>query len=66
MAFHIASIPGLGNATGLIDLGSDCMWEAANKDENIADFVKRAKNPGAWWIWEFLANADSFSRGCGW
>ena len=59
-------VPGLGNATGRIDLDGSCMLAAARKDGDVADFVKRAEDPIVWWIWEFLANPDSFSRGCGW
>jgi hypothetical protein len=59
-------VPGLGNETGRIDLDGVCMMRAAARDLDVADFVKRAKNPVAWWLREFLANLDSFANGCGW
>ena len=59
-------VPGLGNEAGLIDLDGDCMAQAADRDEDIADFLTRAQNPVLWWVREFLANPDSFDVGCGW
>jgi hypothetical protein len=60
-------LPGLGNETGLIDLDSDAMQEAAADDEEIADFVRRANDfwP-SWFQAEEDAGPDYFARGCGW
>jgi hypothetical protein len=60
-------VPGLGNATGLIDLDSDAMQLAASDDPELADFVRRARD--LWPAWrEAAAEAgpDYFARGCGW
>ncbi len=60
-------LPGLGNETGLIDLDSEAMRQAAEHDAEIADFVRRAKD-----FWpSYLAAAqaagpDYYARGCGW
>ena len=59
-------IPGLGNETGRIDLNGYCLQRAGNGDADIADFLKRARNPIGWWLREYLTNPDSFNRGCGW
>jgi hypothetical protein len=60
-------IPGLGNPTGLIDLDSDAMQQAASEDPEIADFVRRARD--FWPAWRQAledAEPDYFARGCGW
>jgi len=60
-------IPGLGNATGLIDLTSDAMQQAASEDPEIADFVRRAKDFWPSWTEAYeAAGPDYFARGCGW
>jgi hypothetical protein len=60
-------VPGLGNATGLINLDSPWMQEAAKADLEIADFVARANDFWPNWSQE-LQNAgnDLYIRGCGW
>jgi hypothetical protein len=60
-------IPGLGNETGLIDLSSDAMQQAASEDPEVADFVRRAEDfwP-AWFEAAEEAGPDYFARGCGW
>ena len=60
-------LPGLGNETGLIDLDSEGMQQAAANDEEIADLVRRAKD--FWPSWSQAnedAGPDYFARGCGW
>ena len=60
-------LPGLGNETGLIDLSSEAMQEAASADPEIADFVRRAKD--FWPSWAEAAEdagPDYYARGCGW
>ncbi len=60
-------IPGLGAATGHIDLDGAAMQSAAAKDPEVADFVARAKD-----FWPSFAaegqvqGPDYFDRGCGW
>lgn len=60
-------IPGLGNATGLIDLDADWMQQAASQDPEIADFVGRARDFWPSWLEAYRdAGPDYFARGCGW
>jgi hypothetical protein len=60
-------IPGLGNATGLIDLDSEAMQRAASEDPEVADFVRRAQNFLPSWLQALEdAGSDYFARGCGW
>ena len=60
-------IPGLGNATGRIDLHSEAMQQAANDDPEVADFVRRAKDFWPSWLQAKQdAGPDYFARGCGW
>lgn len=60
-------IPGLGNETGLIDLDSEAMRQAADDDPEVADFVRRAND---FWGTYLEANQeagpDYYARGCGW
>lgn len=60
-------VPGLGIATGRIDLDSRWMTEAAAADPELADFVKRARDQWTHWF-EALnaADEDFFAVGCGW
>jgi hypothetical protein len=60
-------IPGLGNATGTIDLESSWMLEAAAADPEVADFAMRAADWVTWWL-DALGNApdDFFAIGCDW
>lgn len=60
-------IPGLGNATGTIDLASPAMQHAAEHDPEVADFVRRANDFWSTWLDALLAAGnDYFARGCGW
>lgn len=60
-------IPGLGNATGTIDLQASWMQEAAKGDPEIMDFVARAEDPVGSWLQAYRdAGKDLFKRGCGW
>lgn len=60
-------VPGLGNATGLIDPDAVWMQEAADRDPEIADFVARARDFWPTWTAELQgAGSDLYSRGCGW
>lgn len=52
-------VPGLGNAEGLIDLAAPWMEEAASADPDVAEFVRRAREPWATWIAEVVRNLDT-------
>lgn len=60
-------VPGLGSETGLIDLDSEAMQQAAEGDPELAEFVRRAKD-----FWPTYLEAvqeagpDYYARGCGW
>lgn len=60
-------MPGLGTQSGQIDIDGAAMKAAMKKDEEIADFVARAKDFWPSWIKENQAQgSDYFDRGCGW
>ena len=60
-------IPGLGSATGAIDLSSEAMILAAEQDVDVADFAARAADWRAAWLIELEAAGDDlWERGCGW
>ena len=60
-------VPGLGNATGTLDLNSEAMVKAAQSDEALADFAERATNWKIYWRNEVEnADPDFFATGCGW
>ncbi len=60
-------VPGLGTATGRIDLAGACMTKAAAADVDVADFVLRAGDFWKYWFAESAAGGkDYFARGCGW
>lgn len=60
-------IPGLGNATGTLDLDSAAMQRAAERDPDVADFTARAVNWRRAWGRELIeADPDFFAIGCGW
>lgn len=60
-------VPGLGNATGTIDLESDAMHRAEARNEDVADFAGRADNWLRAWGRELIdADPDFFAIGCGW
>jgi hypothetical protein len=60
-------VPGLGNATGAIDLESSYMIEAGMNDPEVADFALRATHWRMYWaIAVSEAQEDFFGVGCGW
>ncbi len=60
-------VPGLGNATGLIDPNAAWMTAAAAADPEIADFVHRTLHFYTDWAQAYHdAGPDAFARGCGW
>lgn len=63
-----ARVPGLGTATGLIDLDGAAMTAAASTDPVLADFVVRAKDWYGTWSAELAASGGDamWEVGCGW
>ncbi len=60
-------VPGLGNATGRVDLESEWMMNAAAADADVADFALRASDQWFYWYEEYkAADEDFFAKGCGW
>jgi hypothetical protein len=60
-------VPGLGNASGLIDLDGGAMADAMAADRDVLDFVERANDWAATWGAEVEAAGDDlWPRGCGW
>ncbi|MEM9069653.1 MAG: hypothetical protein AAGE52_14160 [Myxococcota bacterium] len=60
-------VPGLGNATGTLDLNSEAMIRAARRNDDVADFAERAVDWSRAWGRElFSADPDFFAQGCGW
>jgi hypothetical protein len=60
-------VPGLGTPNGGIDLDGDAMVAAMAVNEDVADFVYRAKNWQETWMEEYSqAGDDLWSVGCGW
>jgi hypothetical protein len=60
-------VPGLGSATGALDLNGDAMVAASAEDADVADFAARAADWRAAWLLELdAAGDDLWERGCGW
>jgi len=60
-------IPGLGTATGTLELDSPEMAAAAEADADVADFVTRANDWYGTWLAEYQAAGDDlWEVGCGW
>jgi hypothetical protein len=60
-------LPGLGRPDGRYDLTSEAMRLAAERDAEIADFVRRGLDFWPTWLEEFQnAGDDFFAVGCGW
>jgi len=57
-------LPGLGNEEGLIDLYAPWMEEAARRDPDVADFLRRARDPYASWLKELLEHWRDVQEGC--
>ena len=60
-------IPGLGSASGRIEVAGAAMQAAAKADPDVADFVKRTQD---FWTWlsaeSETQGKDYFAVGCGW
>lgn len=60
-------VPGLGSRSGEIDLDAPWMRDAARRDPELADFVRRARDFWPAWLDALrAAGPDYFARGCGW
>lgn len=60
-------VPGLGTATGALDLEGDAMRAAAESDADVADFIVRANDFYNTWLEQYQqAGDDVFAAGCGW
>jgi hypothetical protein len=60
-------VPGLGNATGRVDIESEWMRAAGEANPDVADFALRATDWWQYWA-RLLAESprDFFAQGCGW
>jgi hypothetical protein len=60
-------IPGLGNATGTVDLESAWIADASAADPEVADYARRAADWRTAWVTELAAAPRNFFPfGCGW
>ncbi|MFN7952946.1 MAG: hypothetical protein U0610_14575 [bacterium] len=58
-------VPGLGNASGRIDLDAPWMEAAASADADVAEFLRRARDPLRSWLAATLAAPPDFTeQGC--
>ena len=57
-------LPGLGNATGKIDLLSTWMTDAAAKDKDVADLVRRIKDPISTYLQQLITHSEELENGC--
>ena len=57
-------IPGLGNEEGRIDLDASWMEEAAGQDADVADFLRRARDPSGAWLKELIEHWPDVAEGC--
>lgn len=57
-------IPGLGNATGKIDVNSFWMNNAASIDKDVYDLVRRIKDPVRTYFQQLAAHKDELDKGC--
>ena len=57
-------VPGLGNATGKIDLLSTWMTDAAAKDKDVADLVRRIKDPISTYLQQLITHSEELENGC--
>ena len=57
-------VPGLGNATGKIDVNSTWMTEAAAIDTSVAEMVRRVKDPIKTYLQQLATHQNELSHGC--
>ncbi len=57
-------VPGLGNATGKIDINSSWMTEAAAIDTSVAEMLRRIKDPIKTYVQQLATHQNELSHGC--
>ena len=57
-------VPGLGNATGRVDWNSAAMLDAAARDADVAELVRRANDPYRAWAKEAVKHIGDVTGGC--
>lgn len=57
-------VPGLGNAEGKININSLWMTKAANADTDVADMVRRIKDPIKTYFQQLATHQEELSHGC--
>ena len=57
-------VPGLGNASGKIDINSDAMKNAASVDQDVHELLKRLKDPIRTYLQQLVTHQDELSHGC--
>lgn len=57
-------VPGLGNATGKIDINSSWMTNAVSADKDVADLVKRIKDPIKTYFQQLATHKEELEHGC--
>ena len=60
----VNKVPGLGNTTGKIDLLSTWMTDAAAKDKDVADLVRRIKDPISTYLQQLITHSEELENGC--
>ncbi|MDB5228618.1 MAG: hypothetical protein JWN78_2811 [Bacteroidota bacterium] len=59
-----AKVPGLGNDSGKIDIQAAYMENAALLDNDVADLVKRIKDPFHTYLEQLLTHQEEVAHGC--
>ena len=60
-------VPGLGTATGGVDIAGEAIKSTGSTDKDVADFALRASDQWKYWGRTLAASpADFFAKGCGW
>lgn len=57
-------VPGLGTETGWVDWDGEAMQEAISKDADVAELVKRVKDPYKTWFQELITHTQELAEGC--
>lgn len=57
-------VPGLGNAYGRINIDASWMKNAATKDKDVADLVRRIKDPLGTYLDQLIEYTDELEHGC--
>lgn len=57
-------VPGLGNDSGRININSVWMTDAMKIDKDVAELVKRLKNPVSTYLEQLIYHQEELSHGC--